>query len=116
MCIFVLCLIIKSISYASYSKQNPCSSCKRFNYACSLWLSYWSETLGVEFPQSGYVKCDCCKEYHLITDFVGAHVVNTMDGETYIYPTCKHCNDTYKNSKAPEGIFFAFIDLLCPVP
>ena len=72
------------------------------------WLNYWSETLGVEFPQSGYVKCDCCKKYHLITDFVGAHVVNTMDGKTYIYPTCKNCNDTYKNSKAPEGIFFAF--------
>ena len=80
------------------------------------WLNYWSETLGIEIPQYGYVKCDCCEKHHLISDFVGAHVVNTMDGKTYIYPTCKNCNDTYKNSKAPEGIFFAFIDLLCPLP
>ena len=35
------------------------------------WLNYWSETLGIEIPQYGYVKCDCCEKHHLITDFVG---------------------------------------------
>ena len=59
MCIFVLCLIIKSnlvmrlipsktlVRHAEDSTMPaPCGS----------WLNYWSETLGVEFPQSGYVS------------------------------------------------------------
>ena len=62
---------------------------------CDSWLQYWSETLGVEIPKSGYVKCDCCGKNRHIKDFVGAHVVYI--DTVYIYPTCNICNSTYKN-------------------
>lgn len=29
---------------------------------CDSWLQYWSETLEVDIPKSGYFKCHCCKE------------------------------------------------------
>lgn len=80
---------------------------------CGSWLQYWSETLRVEIPKSGYVKCHCCKDYHPIEEFVGAHVTT---GIGYIYPTCDTCNKTYKESRALEKIFFALNEWLCPLP
>lgn len=83
---------------------------------CESWLQYWSETLGVEIPKSGYVKCDCCKKYRPIDKFVGAHVTDVRDNIVYIYPTCDTCNNTYKESRAPEGMFYALMEWLCPPP
>lgn len=83
---------------------------------CDSWLQYWSETLGVEVPKSGYVKCDCCEDYHPIEEFVGAHVTDVLTSTVYIYPTCDTCNKKYKESRAPEGVFYALIEWLCPIP
>lgn len=81
---------------------------------CDSWLQYWSETIGVKIPKSGYVKCDCCGDEHSIKDFVGAHVVY---GDTvYIYPTCNICNNKYKESHIFEGEFMALKKWLCPLP
>ena len=81
---------------------------------CDSWLQYWSETLEVDIPKSGYFKCHCCKENRNNKDFVGAHVVYL--GTVYIYPTCNICNDTYKESHIFEGEFMAFREWLCPLP
>lgn len=81
---------------------------------CDSWLQYWSETLGVEIPKSGHVKCDCCGKNRPIKDFVGAHVVYI--DTVYIYPTCNICNSTYKESHIFEGEFMALRKWLCPLP
>lgn len=82
---------------------------------CDSWLQYWSETLGVEVPESGDVICDCCGYYHPIREFVGAHVTDTITGTVYIYPTCDTCNKKYKETKAGK-IFFVPKAYLCYVP
>ena len=45
---------------------------------------------------------------------VGAHV-SDLNENIYITPTCKECNDKYKNSKAQKGKFLVDKDKLVPL-
>ena len=66
----------------------------------STWIDYW-ESEKEELPK-GYV-CPSCKD-PAQKDFVGGHVVND-NGDVFICPVCKKCNDKYKGNKAKRHKF-----------
>ena len=78
------------------------------------WLNYWEDNMSISFSNTKKIQCHCCEKEYQRSEMVGAHV--TCYKGTFIYPTCRYCNDTYKNSKALEREFWAFINSLCPLP
>lgn len=76
------------------------------------WLNYWSEQTGIEIPFQ--MVCPCCLKQCFKIQMVGAHVSDS-EGNVYIIPTCKECNDKYKNSKAENKIFFVDKGKLAPL-
>ncbi|MCM1030339.1 MAG: hypothetical protein NC410_02685 [Oscillibacter sp.] len=55
------------------------------------WLEYWEKESCYPIPK----VCVCCGNFS--NDMVGSHLVDN-EGNTYIYPVCRKCNSTYKNS------------------
>ena len=76
------------------------------------WKDYWEENHpSHHFPSEPHI-CPSC----LLTrnKFVGGHIIS--DGETYIIPVCKKCNDSYKNSKANDHFFYVRQEDMIRVP
>lgn len=76
------------------------------------WLNYWTEQTGRKIPLQ--MVCPCCLKQCFNIQMVGAHV-SDLNGNIYITPTCKECNDKYKNSKAQKGKFLVDKDKLVPL-
>ena len=84
------------------------------NHGKDGWIGYWEKKTG----KSRYDRenCPCCtKKVTEENYWVGAHV-ETKDGQKFITPTCKECNDTYKEGKADEKWFIVSQDYLCQLP
>lgn len=66
------------------------------------WIHYWERRTQNIIPE----ECPCCKEKTSDRNpMVGAHVIKFVDilktsPKRYITPTCKECNDKYKEGKA----------------
>lgn len=78
------------------------------------WFEYWLEYTNA--PISRFMTCECCGNTCPSSKMVGSHVIDINTNITYIYPTCKKCNDTYKESKADEKVFNVKRIYLCPLP
>lgn len=70
------------------------------------WIEYWKSEKNLECP----LECPCCKKQVAEDAWVGAHVINLADycmpnRQQFITPTCKICNDMYKNSHSTEHSF-----------
>lgn len=83
----------------------------------SEWISYWKIKTGLDIPP----KCPCCGENKGKSEFVGAHVYKYIDEAMgcnrpkYITPTCKSCNDKYKNGNSSKKRFEVENEMLLPV-
>lgn len=66
------------------------------------WKEYWEKKHpSHHFPSEPHICPSCLIERK---EFVGGHIIS--EGETYIYPVCKHCNSTYKKTKAESHFFY----------
>lgn len=66
------------------------------------WENYWEKQHpSHHFPSEPHIcpSCLCRKK-----KFVGAHVL--VNSESFIYPLCKKCNDTYKGKDADSHFFY----------
>ena len=74
-----------------------------------VWIDYWRERTGLNVP----VTCPCCEQTPAEPNiFVGAHVRRVEQyalpkdqQRLYVTPTCKECNDKYKNSHYLDKTF-----------
>ena len=74
-----------------------------------VWIDYWQQQMGLDIPNT----CPCCGETPVEPNiFVGAHVKRLdqfclpKDKQNlYVTPTCKECNDRYKNSQYTDKSF-----------
>lgn len=63
------------------------------------WIGFWKSIKNLECPSI----CPCCNQRVAEDAWVGAHVIKLADyclsdKQQFITPTCRTCNDTYKNS------------------
>ena len=82
----------------------------------SSWIDFWKKNTKRDIPKI----CPCCKYPVNKENFVGAHVIHCVDlaednSPKYITPTCKSCNDKYKNSFADKHPFDVDEGMLLPV-
>lgn len=81
------------------------------------WIDSWKEVKNQEPP----TVCPCCnREVTVDNPMVGAHVVKVSEMSNscrphYITPTCKSCNDTFKEGKAKTKQFLVYPDNLCKI-
>ncbi len=74
-----------------------------------VWIDYWVEKTGLNIPTT----CPCCGKIPISPNiFVGAHVIpvdqyslSKAEQNLYVTPTCKKCNDEYKNSHYLDKTF-----------
>ena len=77
-----------------------------------IWKDYWEEHHpSHHFPSDPHICPSCLIERN---KFVGGHVVS--NGETYIVPVCKHCNDEFKGVKAEKHYFYLKTDDMVRAP
>lgn len=67
-----------------------------------IWKEYWKDNHpSHNFPSPPHICPSCLLSGDT---FIGGHIVS--EGEIYIVPICKKCNDTYKNDKAKDHFFY----------
>ena len=67
-----------------------------------IWKNYWEEQHpSHHFPSEPHICPSCLVKRNI---FVGAHVI--VGEDSFIIPTCKHCNDKFKGDKADNHYFY----------
>ena len=83
------------------------------------WIKEWEDATSLELPSN----CPCCGDEPTEENYlVGAHVkllndlpIPTSESRLFITPTCKMCNDKFKNSNAELKAFTVEDDYLWEV-
>ena len=70
----------------------------------STWMEYWKDKWSEVQPYT--VPCDSCNVGKPESEFVIGHIKDE-NGNEYLYPVCKECNDRYKNGQEADHYFFA---------
>ena len=70
---------------------------------CSSPSEYWEKNYDEPIQPQDRICTSCMKSRK---EFVVGHIENIEQTKMWLYPVCKHCNDTYKLGKS-EHLFYA---------
>lgn len=101
--LFVLAKLgVQREGYVIAYHQKNSTSTPPTNSNCNSWAEYWEQLhTSHHFPYEPHICPSCLRERN---EFIGGHL--QIGQEYYIHPMCKHCNDTYKFSKADAHPFY----------